>query len=203
LLKKLRVRIPFATKLLLPATKLVARRAFPQLLGFIEAVALLRQFQKKVYDDGHIDAVAKDYEIAHRLMVPVLLRTFAPLSQRALNLLGKIRQNNPAGHHFDRTDCANWAGVGLTEVRNRLTLLVDAGMIEQVTGGKGVRYTYKIVSTVSATVPSLTGLITPEELLKKLEQEKAKKKSKGSPKQSKSSPKQSKKKCHLDLSEED
>src|SRR5262249_51162261 len=77
-----KVSIPFAEKLALPASKLVARRAFPQLLAFIKAVALLRQFQKTAKPDGHLVATVKDYTIAYNLMLPVLQRTFAPLSQR-------------------------------------------------------------------------------------------------------------------------
>jgi hypothetical protein len=74
----------------LPAAKLVARRAFPQLLAAIEAVALLRQHQRTLYEDGHVEANITDYEIAYDLMLPVLRRTFAPLGQRAENLLAAI-----------------------------------------------------------------------------------------------------------------
>jgi len=138
LLKCRKVRIGFAEKLLLPDNTLVARRAFPQLLAFIEVVALLRQFQKtKVHVDGHIEATANDYEIAYELMHTILRRTFAPLSQRALTLLGTIRDHTHTGQTFDRSDCKLWSGVSITEVRNRLNLLVEAGMVEQVTGGKG------------------------------------------------------------------
>jgi hypothetical protein len=90
LLQKLRVRIPFAEKLKIPATAVVARRAFPQLLAVIAAVALLHQRRKEIHD-GRIDADAEDYEIAYELVVPVLRRTFAPLSERAEQLLKVIR----------------------------------------------------------------------------------------------------------------
>jgi hypothetical protein len=51
-----------------------------------------------------------------------------------------------------------------------------------VTGGQGVRYTYKIVSTStkSAKGPALDGLIKPDDLRKQLT--KKPKQSKGSPK---------------------
>ena len=91
LLSPRRVRIPYAPRLALPPTKLVARRAFPQLLGVIEAVAHLRQCQKTVHEDGHIEADLRDYEIAYELMLPILGRTFAPIGERAETLLAAIR----------------------------------------------------------------------------------------------------------------
>src|SRR5262245_13387725 len=77
MLRGLKVLIPFAERLALPPNKIVARRAFPQLLAFIRAVALLRQSQKKVHNDEYIVATANDYTIAYDLMLPALRRTFA------------------------------------------------------------------------------------------------------------------------------
>jgi hypothetical protein len=45
MLQPVSVRIPYAPHLQIPGGKVVARRAFPQLLGMIEAVALLRQYR--------------------------------------------------------------------------------------------------------------------------------------------------------------
>jgi hypothetical protein len=69
--------------------------------------------------------------------------------------------------------------VKTTEARNRLDILVECGAVEQVTGGgKGVRYTYKLLhSTAHTKLPTLDGLISPEELRKQLKKE-AKKKNK-------------------------
>ena len=50
MLRPIAVRIPFANYLGLPTTKVASRRIFPQFLGMIEAVALLRQFQKQEAD---------------------------------------------------------------------------------------------------------------------------------------------------------
>jgi hypothetical protein len=178
LLKPLKVRIGYAPLLSLPASKVVARRAFTQLLGCIEVVALLRQMQKKKHPDGHIEATVADYEIVYGLMLPVLRRAFAPLSERAQDLLAKILANALMTQEFSRADCVKWAGVGLTEVRNRLAMLVEAGLVEQTGGGKGTRYTYRVVSTQSAKPLSLADLITPEELKKELAAAKKQKKPK-------------------------
>jgi hypothetical protein len=174
MLASYKVSIPFAEKLALPPSKLVARRAFPQLLAFIKAVALLRQFQKKVKPDGHIVATANDYEFAFDLMLPILRRTFAPLSQRALALRAAVLANSLQGQSFTRADCQKWSGVGLTEVRNRLSLLVEVGFVEQISGGRGTCYSYRITTTKGGTAPTLDGLITPDELRKQLEEAKNK-----------------------------
>jgi hypothetical protein len=167
MLKPLRVRIPYAPKLVIPWTKVVARRAFPQLLGCIRAVALLRQFQKAVVD-GQIDADAEDYRVAYRLMLPILRRTFAPLSERAISLHQMLASNKKftaCAARFTRADCEKLAGVGTTEIRNRLNVLVDAGIVEQVSGKQGVKYEYRLLNkTPSQQGVSLDGLLTPKQL---------------------------------------
>ena len=174
LLEPKKVRIPFAKHLLLPSAKVVARRAFPQLLGFIAAVALLRQRQKKEHDDGHIVATMIDYKIAYRMMLPVLNRTFAPVSDRAKKLLVAVKNETLPGQNFTRAECAEWVGVGLTEVRNRLTVLVEAGLVEQTAGGKGLTCHYKVVGNNGAT-PVPDSLVTPEVLKELIKKEKSKK----------------------------
>lgn len=174
MLKPLRVRIPYAPKLEIPSTKVVARRAFPQLLGCIRAVALLRQFQKEVVD-GQIDADAKDYRIAYQLMLPILRRTFSPLSERAIalyKLLATTPKFNKHDATFVRADCEKLAGVGATEIRNRLNVLVDAGIVEQVSGKQGIKFEYRLSKkTLSQQGISLDGLLTPKQLQAALKQE--------------------------------
>src|SRR5262249_29469332 len=127
--------------------------------------------RKKMHDDEYIVATVADYEIAYELMLPILTRAFATLTQRALALLAAVLAHSLQGPTFTRADCQVWSGVGLTEVRHRLALLVEAGLVEQVAGGKGVRYLYRVVSTKPAKTPPLDGLITPDELRKQLQEE--------------------------------
>jgi hypothetical protein len=162
------VRIPFAEKLILPNSKLISRRAFPQLLTLIETVALLRQYQKKPHRDGHIEAHSNDYKIAYDLMRPILGRTFAPLPQRATKMLSTILQRVGSQQPFTRSDCQQWAGVGATEVRNRLVPLVEAGLLEQLKGDRGVRFEYRVISENIPWGATLSGLITPATLRKQL-----------------------------------
>jgi hypothetical protein len=164
LLQPLRVKIPFAEQLRIPSNKLVARRAFTQLLTMIGAVAILRQFQKKIKGD-YIVASERDYVIAYRLMAPILGRVLAPLSHGARELFEIIRDKllSLRINNFERADVVKWCSLGLTSVRQRLDCLCEAGMIEQLTGGKGIKFTYKITKRQTDKV-LLSGLVSPETL---------------------------------------
>jgi hypothetical protein len=164
LLQPLRVNIPYAQHLNIPATKVAARRAFGQLIGCIQTVALLRQFQKKVIDGG-IAADLDDYRIAYKVMLPVLCRTFAPVSQRAIELLARINDNvDQQSRTFDRQDCVRWSGLSLTEVRDRLQVLVEASAITQDSGGKGQKCVYRIEKDIEGHDGKLRELVSPKKL---------------------------------------
>jgi hypothetical protein len=154
LLQPLRVVVPYARHLSIPTTKVAARRAFGQLIGCIQAVALLRQFQKKISDDC-IVADIEDYKVVYKIMLPVLRRAFAPVSQRATELLARIieRIDNRTST-FSRNDCAKWAGIGLTEVRNRLPPLLEAGCI-----------TYRLAPDAESQAVKLRELASPQRLV--------------------------------------
>jgi hypothetical protein len=64
------VAIPYAGKLQehFPHERVEVRRAFPQLLQMIQAIALLHFRQRKLDSDGRIIAEARDYQLAFRLL---------------------------------------------------------------------------------------------------------------------------------------
>ena len=173
------VRIPYATWLRFPDTNLVARRAFQQLLGMIRAVALLRQRQK-VVQAGEIDADWWDYRFAHRIMAPVIARSFTPMKPKVRLLLNQIIAHcspvvDTTGrvtscNEFTRKDCETWVGVGQTTVRDRLAELVEAGYVIQDGRGRGAAHRYRL----ARVAPSVTGdgalLTSPEELWALLQQ---------------------------------
>ncbi len=166
LLRPLRVIVPYADYLNIPTTKVAARRAYGQLIGCIQVVALLRQFQKKINNDG-ITADVEDYRIAYKIMRHVLRRTFAPVSQRAVELLATITANaEKLTGKFDRNDCVRWSGLSLTEVRNRITKLLEAGAITQVSGGPGQRYVYETAKDAESGSFTLKELVNPDQLEK-------------------------------------
>jgi hypothetical protein len=70
LLRPREVLVPFAERLarLIPDTRIEARRAFPHLLGAIQANALLHQFQRELDAQGRVLAAQDDYQVAARLL---------------------------------------------------------------------------------------------------------------------------------------
>jgi hypothetical protein len=168
MLRSFSVRIPYADLISLGTTSLLARRAFPQLMAMIEAVALLRQHQKP-QNDGWIDADHYDYYITHSLMAPLLEHKFASLNPQAAELLNII------GQHFGPRGPSNFipsftfhalkqvTSSGETTIRGRLRMLVDAGQIDQVTSGRGVPHEFQLTLRSPGSNARLP-LTTPREL---------------------------------------
>jgi len=86
------VRIPFADVLAekMPAGKIEARRVIQQVLGTIEAIALLYQFQRGRDRQGRLVATIDDYELARRLLLKPLDRSLG-FSLRARTAYDKLR----------------------------------------------------------------------------------------------------------------
>jgi hypothetical protein len=98
-------------------------------------------------------------------MLPVLCRTFAPVSQRAIELLARINDNvDQQSRTFDRQDCVRWSGLSLTEVRDRLQVLVEASAITQDSGGKGQKCVYRIEKDIEGHDGKLRELVSPKKL---------------------------------------
>jgi len=168
LLSSYTVIIPFATLLTIPADKVTARRAYGQLLKFIAAVAILRQYRKQKGKGGRIAATVADYKIAYEAMVPILRRSLSPLSERAAALYRVIQaQADEVGNvePFTREDCMEWSGVSGTEVRTRLKVLEEMDLVCRVDSkiGGSRAYRYELVPEKLRGV-KLSGLLTPEVL---------------------------------------
>jgi hypothetical protein len=70
-LAPMRVSVPYWRKLVagLPKTDAVVRRVVSQVLGVIEAVALLHQHQRQPNDRGRLVATLEDYRVARQLLL--------------------------------------------------------------------------------------------------------------------------------------
>ena len=177
-LAPLEVRIPYAPLLTFPSHDLVARRAFPQLLGMIKAVALLRQHQKVVMG-GIIDADAYDYSVAYRVMAPVIARMFTPLKPKLRMLLDQLISRCSAqvgadgavtSRTFTRLECQRWVGLGETAVRGRLNELVQASYIAGIGVGRGTTHYYQVIRIPGQEADGRSLLITPDELSHQMRQ---------------------------------
>jgi hypothetical protein len=132
------VVIPYAERLgeLLVSDRVEVRRAFPQLMSMVQALALLHQRQRQKDANGHLVASPDDYQLARHLLA-------APMSR----LLGG-RVSAPARRFYDRL--VKWATGEFTtsEAKNRETSsksavygwvaeLHDAGLVEMVEAPRG------------------------------------------------------------------
>jgi hypothetical protein len=138
MLEQLPVVIPYAECLgeLFLGDRVEVRRAFPQLMSMVQAVALLYQRQRKRDSNGQLLATADDYQLARHLLVKSMTR-----------LLGG-RVSDPARRFYDRL--AKWATEEFTsnQAKSRetssksavygwLTELHEAGLVEMVEASRG------------------------------------------------------------------
>jgi hypothetical protein len=157
--------VPYAEHLQIPVHLIAVRRMYEHWLGFIEAVALLRQGQNQKDDRGRILASWEDYCIAYDLMSPILARFFGPVHEKSLDLLKTIVLRCPA-ETFTIADCLGWnLALGKTSIKKRLDELVEVGFIEVVGGSKNGRTSrYKVLIADAADLGDAVDLINPDEL---------------------------------------
>jgi hypothetical protein len=76
MLRRREIIVPYAVRLgkLIPEKRVEARRAFPHLLGMIQASALLHQVQRDTDDQDRVIANRDDYRIAARLLQEPMCR---------------------------------------------------------------------------------------------------------------------------------
>ncbi len=161
-LKPCRVTIPFAESLAedFPCDRVESRRSFPMLLGLIEAVTLLHQFQRSDDHDanGTIEAVREDCETARELMAGAAV-DMQPLdtSQAALRFHNRLC-TYPLADEFTTDDIAQHETViaDVQTIRKYARDLADAGCLERVRdrrGNRPARYRLVDATTKPAGLP--------------------------------------------------
>ena len=84
LLKRVKVRVPYAEKLciLFPTESIMMRTKFPRFLDLIKASAAFHQFQRKCDKNGFLLANGQDYEISCEIMRTLISnKYFIPLTK--------------------------------------------------------------------------------------------------------------------------
>ena len=156
MLQPLPVSIPYAEDLIrcLPWDRIEVRRSFGHLLSFIEAVALLHQFQREPQGDQLIAARA-DYEIVRRHLSGPLARSLGcALTSGAAGLLDIVETREC----FAVASLAAKSHLSESTVRSRVRELEAAGQVERVIEAQGRRAArYKCVDNP----PPLHGLMLP------------------------------------------
>jgi hypothetical protein len=159
MLRPLPVVVPFADRLaeLFPCERVEARRAYPHLMGMIQAAALLHQRQRPVDDDGRLVAQPADYHLARYLLLKPLARLLRDgLSDPARRFYALLAKRWPYTHAgdgspFKTTDAKALATSSKSAVYGWLADLHDAGVVELVEEGRGRKpATWRLTATPPA-----------------------------------------------------
>jgi hypothetical protein len=151
MLQKRFVSVPFAEQLAdrFPTERVEARRAFPHLMGMIQASALLHQYQRKIDGDGQIVATVGDYGLARMLCRGPLARLLGGrISDATLRYHERLAGWAAGMVSFTTTVAVKHDRVSDRAVRGWLHELAGVGAVEQLTESKGSRpATWKLVET--------------------------------------------------------
>ena len=159
ILKRVRVRVPFAAQLAaaMPKERPQARRAIHHMLSLIRAVAVLHQRQRASDDLEHgvtIDATLQDYVIARRLLSRPIARALgSELPAAAVNFAERLRGRWDAST-FTSTQAAARDPIltSKAKVNQYLTTLADAGVAECVEPHRGSRpATWRLIADPDVT----------------------------------------------------
>jgi hypothetical protein len=140
ILQQRQVVIPFAGQIadLFDKQRVEARRAFPHLMGMIQAATLLHQFQRQIDTDGCIVASVDDYQLARRLCGGPLARMLSGrISDAAIRFYDRL--SSWASGVFTSTEAVKRERASDRAVRGWLQELAGAGALEQVDEARGSR----------------------------------------------------------------
>jgi len=185
----LKVVIPFAEHLKFPSENLRTRRDNMRYLSLIEVIAFIHQHQREIKVDEidgekerYVEATLDDVALANKLAVDFLGRSLDELSPPSRKLLGGIRsmvmeqsqsQGIPAHEYtFTRRDIREYMGWTDFQVKTHIHQLVDLEYIYFITGRKGKEYVYELKydGDMKTEQKYLPGLISVDELSKKIEE---------------------------------
>jgi hypothetical protein len=160
LLKPCRIVNPFAGEIDFCDDRLQGRRAQPQFLNIINAVAFLHQMQKEVETaevDGekieYIEVDRRDLQIGSSIAVEILGRSLDELSIPSRNLLEQIysmvnerleklperdsERMKSSDITFTRRDIREYTGWRQTRLRTHLVKLIEMEYVLMISGGSG------------------------------------------------------------------
>jgi len=156
LLERLPVRIPFADRIIFPATRVCHRQEQVWFLGLVTASALLHQRQRG-RDAGAIVASEADFAHVVSCTAGLLAAEGASINDHARKLLSRLYSARLA--HFTMADLAGmfpdwtrWA------FRAALADLLDFGHVEAPEGGRGRQKAYRLAIRASGASPIASGI---------------------------------------------
>jgi DNA primase catalytic core len=183
LLRKLMVVIPYAEAIEFPASWLRTRRDHQRFLNLIEVIAFLHQYQKELKSDPktgthYIEADLRDYEIACKLAAEILPETLSDMKRPVAELLasiesyveGQAKQQRLEKHEvgFIRRAIREETGLPNHRIKDLFHELEELEYLEVEKSARGGSFLYRL--TDRKNVNKLSGLLSSEQLTKKLQQ---------------------------------
>jgi hypothetical protein len=159
------VVVPFAHGIEIPSSKIIARRAFKQVISVVQVVALLRVFQKGEREEP-IVADLDDYEIARELMGPVLRRQLGTLTDAGEDLFEMLHTEYAGNAAFVAGDVARLLGVTPRQAHRRMHELVQNDLVRETDRSKRNRKEWAI--SPDASLATVDGLPTRDEVEERL-----------------------------------
>jgi len=187
MLRKIIIDMPYSYLLDFPGNLMRTRRDNDRFLDLIACVCFLRQYQKEIQSDGeteYIECDMKDYEISYDIMINgVLLSSLSelPVATRelydAFRKLSKkfARKRNLKAHEVTMTqyDIREKTGFGQSWIKQHMKILVDYEYIIKSGGSRrGARAYYRLREDVPIHQLDLSMIPTPDELEKRIKEEK-------------------------------
>ncbi|MGC4116142.1 MAG: hypothetical protein QM765_16490 [Myxococcales bacterium] len=162
LLRPLTVLNPFAPSLGFSSAQTRMRRAFPQYLTLIKAVALLHQHQRPVRTVAvggesveYIEVEPADVALANRLCLDILGLSLDELPPQARKLLGLLDQMaaercrkqgiERSAYRFGRRGVRAFTGWSDFQVRTHLARLIAMELVVVHQGGRGRLFEYELL----------------------------------------------------------
>jgi len=190
LLQKVLVFNPYAEFLTFPTSKLKTRRDNEKFLRLINVVCFLHQYQRKIKKlklennetIEYIECTPEDYKIAHELLSDgVLDNTLDDLPRPARKLLELIKKYLSERSRrdtipidkiiFERREIREYTSWSFAQIRNNFRILKDYEYIQVIKARNGLANQYKLSCNYS-DLDFLNKIITPEELGKRINQQK-------------------------------
>jgi len=169
-LRECRVMIPFASLIEFPSGQERIRRDFPKFLELIRTSAYWHQRKRCEFlyrGERCLLATFADYEIARRLMGPVLVPTLSALPARALSFLETLLREIGVDRPFDTSRACEVTKLSRGYVRDLLYGLYEQGFAERVK--EGTKYVYVLLEVKSN--PTNTLLEPVAKLAKRFDEE--------------------------------
>jgi len=154
---------PFINDLSFSSVSTRTRRDHEKYLTLIESITLLHQYQRKkvTKEIGNevIEALvvdARDIELANTIARQIFQTTLDDLPAHTRKVWNKIRESAQQPWHsyqFTRRDVRKLTGLSLTAAKTHLNRLVEAELIQPVTGDTGSKFTYQMLVAPDSESP--------------------------------------------------